>query len=158
MHDCVDDLTGAKKASFDKYNSDIEWTNDDFNNVKSQIQKFYREIAVNGVFPQQFDEGSVQEEVKKCFEIRKGDILEALIKESLLQSGCCLVDNFDWKLKWILGSSKLAGMREVLLQMDLHCAKKQENEDKVIRETVNFEMNLKAVDNLIEQLQSVRSK
>lgn len=157
MHDCVDDLVGAKQANFDKYNSDIEWTNDDFNNVKCQIQKFYRETAINGDFPDQFD-SSMEEEIKKCFQIRKGHILEALIKESLVKSGCCLVDNFDWKLKWILGSSQLAGIREALLQLDLHCALKRENEEEIIRETVNFEMDLETVDNLIEQLQSVTSQ
>lgn len=90
-----------------------------------------------------------------CYEIRKEEILQAIIREKLSKYGKPLVENIDWKLKWIMGSSKLASLREPLLQVDLHCFKKQ---DESARKTINFEMNLEQVDKLIAGLEKVKSE
>lgn len=44
-------------------------------------------------------------------------------------------------------------MREPLVQVDLHCVKNEENQEKFTKNTVNFEANLEMLDNLIEQLE-----
>ncbi|EFA10040.1 uncharacterized protein LOC103314117 [Tribolium castaneum] len=152
LHDCIDDLTGIKQASFDNYNSDIEWTVDDFNKAKKCVQKICRESVINNDFDLKTDFGeNVQDEIRKCLELRKDDIFQTLVKEKLVSSGHNLVQNIDWKVKWVLGNSKLAAVREPLVQVDLHCVKN--DDDKSKKNTVNFEANLEMLDVLIEQLQ-----
>jgi hypothetical protein len=157
LHDCVDDLTGIKQANFDNYNSDIEWTVEDFNRAKSEIQKICRESVLNENFELEthFVE-NVQQEIKNCLEIRKDDIFQALVKEKLVDSGHSLVENFNWRLKWVLGNSKLASVREPLLQVDLDCAKNVDH--KLTNETVNFELNHESLNLLIQQLEKASNE
>ncbi|RZC38993.1 HCaRG domain containing protein [Asbolus verrucosus] len=158
LHDCVDDLIGTKQANFDNYNSDIEWTIDDFNNAKTGIQKLYRQSVITNCDLKTNLGDNVQQEIKNCFEIRKDDIFQALIKEKLVKSGHNLVENLDWKLKWVLGSSKLASIRQPLLQVDLHCLKKSPDVNNISKHNVNFEVNLETLDLLIAQLQKAKSE
>ncbi|KAF2901925.1 hypothetical protein ILUMI_04261 [Ignelater luminosus] len=160
LHDCVDDLIGRKHANFDSYSSDIEWTNEDYHNAIKFIQNLYREntqsTAENILVPKVQDlNPDSQQCIVDCYEIRKEEILQAIIRENLSKCGKPLVENIDWKLKWILGSSKLASLREPLLQVDLHCFKKQ---DESTRKTINFEMNLEQVDKLIAGLEKVKNE
>ena len=155
----MDDLTGTKQANFNNYNSDLEWTIDDFNHAKRSVQKIYRQSVINDKVEIEFSVGdNVEREIRKCLELRKDDIFETLVKEKLVNSGHNLVENIDWKLKWVLGNSKLASVREALLQVDLHCAKSGPNFDKVSKNSVNFEVNLEMLDLLIDQLQKVREE
>lgn len=158
MHECVDELTDIKEANFDNYNSDIQWTISDFHKTKMAIQKFYRQCIINDNIELKSDlPSNIINEIRNCFEIRKNDIFETLVRENLLKNGASFVKNFDWRMKWVLGSSKLASFTEPVLQIDLHCLKSK-NDGSLERKTVNFEVNLDKLDFLIEQLEKARNE
>lgn len=91
------------------------------------------------------------------FNARQKDILNSIVKAHLADSGHMILENFDWKLKWILGSSKLASLQEPICQMDMECVHKNEN-DVFEKKTVNFEMDLEKLDKLIDALTIVKKK
>lgn len=62
-----------------------------------------------------------------------------------------MVTDFDWKLKWVIGSSSLSSLREPILQMDLHT--KQIKDETVIKDTVNFEMNIVELNTFINAIE-----
>lgn len=96
--------------------------------------------------------------LRNCFELRRNEIWQAMAKEAVLKDGHNLVEAIDWRLKWVLGSSKLVTIREPLLQVDLQCVRKalNTNNNDSGRNTVNFEMNAHELDDLIAQLEKAQ--
>ncbi|CAH0555472.1 unnamed protein product [Brassicogethes aeneus] len=160
LHESVDDLIGKSTLNFNNYNSDIEWTPEDFEKAKKEIQNLYRNAINNKEF--KLDIKDVNSEVIKliedCFTVRKSEIIQKVLKDGIVKNGHNLVDNIDWRLKWVMGSSKLATIREPLLQVDLHCTKFDREENEMKNNTVNFEMDIKQVNNLINELSSVQKE
>ncbi|KAG5893298.1 hypothetical protein JTB14_023508 [Gonioctena quinquepunctata] len=119
LHECVDDLVGKREANFDNYNSvDIEWTKEDYDKARKGIQNCFSQSVIEdelNLRKQNLDV-NVEEAVRNCFLIRRNEIFQAMAKEAVLKNGNNLVENIDWKLKWVLGSSDLASIREPLLQ------------------------------------------
>ncbi|KAJ8937676.1 hypothetical protein NQ318_002346 [Aromia moschata] len=120
LHECVDDLLGKRIANFDNYNSgDIEWTKDDYDKTRKCVQHLYRQCIIENNFHLDKEiSPNLEEAIRNCYEIRKDAIFQWVAKECVLNLGHNLVDNIDWKLKWILGTSDLATVREPLLQRD----------------------------------------
>lgn len=58
---------------------------------------------------------------------------------------------FDWKVKWIIGSSAMSSIREPVAQVDLQTLKINQKEH--VKDTVKVEMNKGELDNFISQLQ-----
>lgn len=83
-------------------------------------------------------------------------MFQALAKECVLNKGYNLVENFDWKVKWILGSSDLATIKEPIVQVDLYCINKEK--DTLKRNIVNFEANSEKLDELICALTQVKKE
>jgi len=156
LHDCVDDLIRCKQVDFDSYNSDIEWTKEDYTSAINWIQNLYRESisACNKIDDSKLQDLSphLQQCIKDCFEIRKKQIFQTIVVENLLKNGQQVVENYDWSLKWINGSSKLATLREPLLHVDLHCFK---DENETERKNIKFEMNFEQVTKLTANLEQV---
>lgn len=156
---CADDLVSGKHRRFDNGGvQHVEWSETDYEKAHSLIQNFYRDCVaktktsgIEGAPP------NVQNVIKDCYEARQGEIFQAVAKDTLLCSGAKnLVENIDWKLKWIMGSSKLSTLREPVLQMNLSCIEKSEANVNV-RNVVNFEMNPEQVDKLIDNLEKAKS-
>lgn len=123
--------------------------------TKKYIKKFYRTAIIDKDFkPDPALSDEVNEALKTCYVVRKGDIYQALAKEYILDKGHNIVENFDWKVKWILGSSDLATIKEPVIQVDLNCIKKES--DNVKRNVVNFEANSEKLDELIDALTQIR--
>lgn len=151
-------MVGRKQVSFDNYSSDIEWTKEDCEFARNFVQGLFKNCVISEVTLESklHDlSDTVQEIIKQCYEIRKQEILQAVLKEHLMKTGEPVVENVDWKLKWVLGSSKLVTLNEPLLQVDLHCL---QNKDSVSRSTVNFEINLEQTDMLIAELERVKAE
>lgn len=149
MHRCIDDLIKQNGIDFDSYSSDIEWTRADFEKARNLIQGLYHKRAENEELKLEGISKEVQAALENCYNVRKQEIHQAIANRSLLESGVeDLVENFDWKVKWIMGSSKMASLREAALQMDLHC----------VNRSVNCEMNLEKVDLLISELEKVKGE
>lgn len=147
----MDDLIRENSVDFDSYSSDIEWTRGDFEKARNLIHNLYQarvkdegsDFELEGVSKE------VQTALEKCYSVRKEDILQAVVRKSMLESGVeNLVENFDWKIKWVMGTSKMASLREPLLQMNLHCMK----------ESIEFEMDVEKVDALINELEKAKNK
>lgn len=152
LHRCVDDMISESKIGFDSYSSDIEWTRTDFENARDLIQGIFQSCQkANGDFKQlQGVSTVVQEALENCYSVRKQEIDQAAVKQSLLENGVeNLVENFDWKVKWVMGTSKMALLREPLVQINLHC---------VGGSTVDFEADVDKLECLINELERVRSE
>ncbi|KAK4875035.1 hypothetical protein RN001_011457 [Aquatica leii] len=156
LHNCVDDLITKNHSNFNVGNDDIEWTKDDHRIATNYVQNLYKENVLKSenwenviktVTPK------YQQIIKECYDNRKSQIYQAVLCDELHKTNANIVQNIDWKLKWIMGSSKLATLREPLLQVDLHCFRK-ENENT--RKTVNFEMDIGQVNKLILDLEKVK--
>lgn len=151
MHRCIDNIITENRTSFDSCSGDIEWTNDDFVKARNLIQRLYQQRAKiaedNSILKLEGVSKAVQEAILDCYELRKEEIQQAVIKKSWLQNGAeNLVENIDWKVKWIMGSSKMASLREPILQLNLNC---------VGEKSIDFEMDLGKVDALINELEKV---
>ncbi|XP_018570635.1 uncharacterized protein LOC108910502 [Anoplophora glabripennis] len=156
LHGCVDDLLQKQSPNFENYkNRDIEWTEEDFDRTRAYIQNLYRQSVIDDTLDLPKDlTTDLQEAITRCYTIRKNDIFQALAKEFILQDGHNLVNNIDWRLKWVLGTSDLAALQEPRLQVDLHCSNKIG--DKVNRNVLNFEANLEQIDGLISDLSKLQ--
>lgn len=154
MHECVDDLIGKTTANFNNYNSDIEWTLNDYNFSKNTIQNLYRQFVVDDKFDLKNNTiaENLRNEIRICYEIRKDEIYQALVEEAVVNRGHNLVKNIDWRLKWVMGTSGLATLRKPLLQVDLQCKTNEKND------CVNFEVNLDQLDNLLSELTEVQKE
>lgn len=159
LHDCVDDLIGKTTRNFNNYNSDIEWTVDDYNFSKNALQNLYRQFVISGSGECDLSDSKISEnlknEIKTCYDIRKEEIFQVLAEEAVVNRGHNLVKNFDWRLKWIMGTSSLATLREPVLQIDLHC---KTNDKSKENETVNFEVNAHQLENVITELSEVQKE
>lgn len=150
MHRCVDDLITENKIDFDSYSSDIEWTRIDFEKARNFTQNLYKDrVKAEGEnFKLQGIPADIQQALENCYNVRKEQIFQAQMKDSLLENGIDVVENFDWKVKWIMGTSKMASLREPLLQVNLHCASNNKLE---------FEADLEKLDCLIAELERAKS-
>lgn len=152
----MDDLIGVKQIQFDSYSGEVEWTEKDYKAALHFIQTLYREQVINQSFDleskvAELESNDVRQAVLGCYRIRKNEIVAGITKDLMLRNGGLLVENVDWKLKWVMGSSKFAALREPLLQVDLSCFQTDKN-----RATVNFEMTVDTVDMLIEELENAK--
>lgn len=136
----------------------VDWTETDHEKARSLVHKFYRDCAVNNKDSQ--IEGmptNFQQVMTDCYRVRQNEVIQAIAKDSLLSSGTKnLVENIDWRLKWIMGSSKLATLREPVLQMNISCIEKSESNSDT-KNIVDFEMNLEQVNKLIDTLEKAKS-
>lgn len=157
VHECIDDLIGKKRASFDSYSGDIEWSKREHDSARKTIQNLLIRCALEDADVQSFTKDlstDLQQTIKECYGIRKDEILQAVMRENLIENDVPFVENVDWKLKWILGSSKFASLNEPLLQVDLHCLPSRNESTKC----VNFEMNLTQTEKLISDLKKARQE
>lgn len=125
--------------------------------TKNYIIKFYRTSLIQNDYKPDLDlSDAVSKAIKTCYDVRKNEIFQALAKECILRKGHNLVENYDWKLKWILGSSDLAIIKEPILQVHLHYV--QQENAAIKKRTLNFEANLEKVDELIQALTKVKKE
>ncbi|XP_072382896.1 uncharacterized protein [Diabrotica undecimpunctata] len=158
LHECIDDLIKKHDISFDNYNSGpIEWTKDDFEKAKRSVQSFYKQCAIENKFQlnSQNLEENIYEALESCYIIRKKDIFQHLAKSYILKNGHNLIENIDWKLKWVLGSSDLTVIKEPYLQIDLNGIELCSGEIKTT--CLSFEANLEQVDQFIKELTNIKA-
>lgn len=95
--------------------------------------------------------------IKDCYEIRKPEIQRAVTNECLAKMDCPVVTDFDWKLKWVVGSSTLSSIREPLMQMDLY-TKQVDQDDNLHCGKINFEMNVHELNQFIQEAEKALAK
>lgn len=120
------------------------------------VQSFYRGKATEGkklsgtALPE-----NLQNTIDAVFQIRYPDIVDAIVQERLHVTGHPILQNIDWKVKWVLGSSKLANVREPICQLELLCMVMGSN-FKPTRTSIHFECDLEKLDQLIGALKEVK--
>lgn len=134
-----------------------EWKRAYYESGRSYILTLCKEYVTNG---RELDLSDlpqpVQDAINDCFKLRHEDIRDAVLQESFLQTtGLNLVENIDWKVKWVLGSSKLSLHKEVLLQLDLNCVQANDKCD-IVRNCVTCEVDKEQLDKLIANLEEVK--
>lgn len=137
-------------------NNEIDWSIEN----QSAARKYFQNIFKNAVMEENYNFNlnlsSIGEEkvkiVEDCFNIRKSEILNKLQCDILCKLDVPLVTGFDWRLKWLIGSSSLSSIREPIAQLDLYTLNNKDDSFK--KNLVNFEMNLSEIDNLINKLES----
>lgn len=153
LDECVNELVGKGELNLENY-KDTD-AGKSLKDTKNYIKHFYHTAIIeNSYKPDPTLSKEVKECLKTCYDVRKEDIFQALAKESLLKAKHNIVDNFDWKIKWILGSSDLATIKEPVLQIDLHCI--YQEKDLIKGNIVNFEANSEKVDQLIDALTKIK--
>ncbi|XP_022903378.1 COMM domain-containing protein 8-like [Onthophagus taurus] len=152
LHFCIDEMVGKSKISMDSFNNEIELTKDELKKTKNYVQVLFTNLAHHKDFKIDLQD-SIQEAIRNCFTIRKEDIENHVKYENIVNSGLLLVENFDWKLKWVIGSSSFATLCEPLVQIDFNCGGNGN-----IKENVNFEMTFEQVERMIEELEMMKTK
>lgn len=147
---------GRGEVSIENFLEDSE-PKEPLTNAKNYIKSYFRAAIINkDCKPDTTFSEEVNECLKICYDIRKDDVFQFIAKENVLKMGHNIVESFDWKLKWILGSSDLATIKEPVLQVDLYCVCLEA--DNLKRNIVNFEANLEKVDELINELTKIKKE
>ncbi|XP_066252168.1 uncharacterized protein [Euwallacea similis] len=127
-------------------------------NLQKSVHDFYHHKAIDKNFP--VPEGlpvHVAKSLETVYNLRRKDIINSVIKEKLVGSGHTLVENYDWKLKWVVGSSSLTSIREPICQIELICLTLGADL-KPCGNSISFECDLEGVEKLIGALNSVKEK
>lgn len=156
LDQCVNELVETGEVPLENYSED-SIQKEALVETKNYVQKFLRTAVIKKECkpdPSLSDE--VNQALRTCYNVRHSEIFQVLAKESVLKKGYKLVENFDWKLRWILGSSDLATIREPVLKVDFNCVHLENNDKKT--EIVHFEATLDKVDELIQALEDVKKE
>ncbi|XP_046739615.1 COMM domain-containing protein 8-like [Diprion similis] len=154
LHACVDEICGRKRVTFQQFTNSVECTENEFKTARQFIFDLLRNPALlyleDERMPQRYVEApaELQLAIRKCVNIRREQLLKALLREHSIKNGTTLLD-FDWRLKWVMGSSKLATLKEPLLQLDLII------EDSKSQRILDLELNRDELDTLINTLEEV---
>lgn len=92
----------------------------------------------------------VRRAIHDCLEVRSQDIRQVFLENTCAVGGPILTD-FDWQLKLVLGSDKVANVREPLASVSLRILDERDKERNVL-----LEMNKDELSTLIASLESAR--
>ncbi|CAG9772977.1 unnamed protein product [Ceutorhynchus assimilis] len=117
--------------------------------LEKTIKNYFRQRATDETHPLPAElPNHIQKALETSFKIHQSTITNTLMKEKLSNKGQNLVEQYDWKLRWVLGTSKLANQRVPLCQLELYCSKN----------LINFECTFEQVEELINVLNNVKKE
>ncbi|XP_067009970.2 COMM domain-containing protein 8 [Anabrus simplex] len=159
LHACVDAICGRKAQNFNVFKSSAKLEKEDYDATCSKLKELLilavaRNLEDEQIL-QQVPELDVdhQQRILECLEVRRNDISRVLRQKSAAISGPVLLD-FDWKVKYVMGSSKLSSLREPLLSVDLHVA--EEKGPEKTESTISLELNKTELSTLISALEKAQ--
>ncbi|XP_058790979.1 COMM domain-containing protein 8-like [Phymastichus coffea] len=153
LHECIDQICGCKGPLYQKY-CNSSWTKEEFNDFYIQILKLlhnpnslYCDIEKMSL---EFHElpKHIQDAMMTCLKVRKSELTDALLYHYSSKHKPTLL-NYDWSLKYVMGSSTMVSIREPLLQLNLIC--KDKKEENIIK----LELDESELNMLIETLETV---
>ncbi|XP_031829345.1 COMM domain-containing protein 8 [Nomia melanderi] len=154
LHACVDEICGRPGPSYHKFANSIDWSREEYEETYKLISTLLRNPAclylVEEKMPPEYHElpEHIQQSILTCLKVRREQLTNALLKEYSKEENDTLVD-FDWRLKLVMGSSKLASLREPLLQLDLMV----ENKDR--KRILGLELNKDELETFINVMESI---
>lgn len=131
-----------------------EYEIENIDSAKCEIVSLLRSIVYDGLDNPLLDSyGDERRQIlNEIYEERKVDIVLKLLKEHNSRCGPVL-DKFDWKLKWVLGSSSSVNLRYPLVELMLDTV--QTEQDKIVRKSITLELTKDELDVLLNSLKSV---
>ncbi|XP_014468048.1 PREDICTED: COMM domain-containing protein 8-like [Dinoponera quadriceps] len=153
LHACVDEICGRPGPSYRKFINSMDWSRAEYEGVYKLISTLLRNPAslhmVDEKMPQEYHElpEQVQHNVLTCLKVRREHLTNALLREHYKRKLPTLTD-FDWRLKLVMGSSKMSSLRESLLQLDLIV------EDVESRRIINLELSKDELETVINALEA----
>ncbi|XP_014210148.1 COMM domain-containing protein 8 [Copidosoma floridanum] len=152
VHLCIDESCTLKGPEFRQFTS-VDWTKEQFNTLYRLLLKLFHNPSCLYIedekMPPEYTQlpKNVQNVILACLRVRKSQLTDALLNDYLSRQGPTLSD-FDWRLKYVMGSSKMASIREPLLQLDLILKDKQKEQ------VLGLELNLEELDLMIDAIES----
>ncbi|KAF7389142.1 hypothetical protein HZH66_010279 [Vespula vulgaris] len=154
LHACVDEICGHPGPSYHKFMNRMNWSKEAYEDIYKLIIMLLRNPAclylVEEKMPPEYHDlpESIQKDILNCLKVRQEQLTHALLMEHSKQKLLTLVD-FDWRLKLVMGTSKMASLREPLLQLDFIV------EEKGTRCIIDVEMNKDELDTLITTMETI---
>nr|CAD7261077.1 unnamed protein product [Timema shepardi] len=167
LNRCIDEICGRKGPAYEVFKSSANWSLEEFKEFTKSIKIFFYEAVTKHWHKDELLENlddlesSRQQLVLECLKIRKDEINVALQRDTCAISGPVLED-FDWSLKWVMGSSKLSSLREPLLTVDFHTSQGREKPTSISSETkpkintVSLELDKQELKTLVSALQKAQ--
>jgi len=152
LHACVDEICGRPGPSYHNFVNSMDWSKAEYEGVYKLISSLLRNPASLYIMvdkmPQEYHElpEQVQQNILTCLKIRREQLTNALLREHYKRKLPTVID-FDWRSKLVMGSSKMASLRESLLQLDLIV------EDEESRRIINLELTKDELDTMINSLE-----
>lgn len=154
LHACVDEICGRPGPSYHKFINSMDWNKAEYEGIYKLISSLLRNPAslymVEEKMPQEYHElpEQVQQNILTCLKVRREQLTNALLRKHYKRTLPTVIDS-DWRLKLIMGSSKMVSLRESLLQLDLIV------EDTESRYIINLELNKDELDTVINTLEAI---
>lgn len=154
LHACVDEICGRPGPSYHKFANSMDWSKGEYEETYKLVSMLLKNPAslylTEEKMPQEYHElpEHVQQNILTCLKVRREQLTDALLKEYSKEKGETVID-FDWRLKLVMGSSKLASLREPLLQLDLVV------ENKESTRILGLELNKDELDMFINAMESI---
>ncbi|KAK9307858.1 hypothetical protein QLX08_001929 [Tetragonisca angustula] len=154
LHACVDEICGRPGPTYHKFVNSMDWSKEEYEETYKLISTLLRHPAslylTEEKMPQEYHElpEQIQQNILSCLKVRREQLTDALLMECSKEKHETVID-FDWRLKLIMGSSKLASLREPLLQLDLIL------EHKNSKRILDFELNKDELDTFINTMEGI---
>ncbi|CAL7934624.1 unnamed protein product [Xylocopa violacea] len=154
LHACVDEICGRSGPTYHKFVNSMDWSREEYEETYKLISMLLRNPAslylMEEKMPQEYHElpEQIQQSILSCLKVRREQLTDALLREHSKEKHDTVTD-FDWRLKLVMGSSKLASLREPLLQIDLIV------ENKESKHVLGLELNKDELDTFINAMESI---
>ncbi|EZA51053.1 COMM domain-containing protein 8 isoform X2 [Ooceraea biroi] len=154
LHACVDEICGRPGPSYHRFVNSMDWSRAEYEGICKLMTTLLRNPAslymVEEKMPQEYHElpEQVQRNILTCLKVRREQLTNALLMEHYKRKLPTVID-FDWRLKLVMGSSRMASLRESLLQLDLMV------EDTESRRIIDLELNKDELETMINALDAI---
>ncbi|XP_063990281.1 COMM domain-containing protein 8-like isoform X2 [Diachasmimorpha longicaudata] len=155
LHACISEVCGSSAPEYSHF-SKMGWPEDEFNYTHKILLTLFNKPAVlhldDAKMPQEFFHmpENVQTLILSCLKIRREQLWRTLAFNHSQNQTSTMID-FDWRLKMVMGSSKVSSLKEPLLQLDLRVKEKGEED------ILGIEMNRGELDSFIKTLEAANA-
>ncbi|XP_017891719.1 COMM domain-containing protein 8-like [Ceratina calcarata] len=154
LHACADEICGRPGPTYSKFVNGMDWSREEYEETYKLISMLLRNPSslhlIEEKMPQEYHElpEQIQQNILSCLKVRREQLVDALSEDYSREKHDTVTD-FDWRLKLVMGSSKLAALREPLLQLDLTV------ESKESRQILGLELNKDELDTFMNAMESI---
>uniref|UniRef100_T1JA94 COMM domain-containing protein n=1 Tax=Strigamia maritima TaxID=126957 RepID=T1JA94_STRMM len=152
LHEVIDEICGDKDITFNKYEN--QWNIDEWTTLLIVLKSFIGICAKNDHIPKVNGiSQDIHENIEKCISVRSEELHRHLINETCAISETYLKD-FDWTVKYVLGSDSMASIKTPLLSLDLELKRVKKSE--IVSVEMTKEDLLKLINNLETAYKNMR--